>query len=129
MHSLNSPGRRILFVLTLIFGAALFPAARRANAHAVLLESSPSPNATVAGPVVPIELRFNVRIDAHRSRLTLILPGGAAQPLEIRKQATADTLSSAAQGLPAGVYRIRWQVLAADGHITRGEIVFTVTRN
>jgi len=30
-------------------------------------------------------------------------------------------------GLAAGAYRLRWQVLASDGHITRGEIPFTVT--
>jgi methionine-rich copper-binding protein CopC len=29
--------------------------------------------------------------------------------------------------LAAGAYRLRWQVLASDGHITRGEIPFTVT--
>ncbi len=125
----NPPGRGVLFVLTLLLGASLFLAARTANAHAVLLESSPSTNATVAGTGVPIELRFNVRIDAHRSRLVLILPGGAPQPLEIHKQASADTLSSTALGLQAGVYRLRWQVLAADGHITRGEVLFTVTRS
>jgi methionine-rich copper-binding protein CopC len=106
----------------------LFPAARSVLAHAILLESSPSLKSTVAGPDVPIELRFNVRIDASRSRLTLILPGGASQPLEIRKQVSADMLLSEALGLQAGVYRLRWQVLASDGHITRGEILFTVAR-
>jgi methionine-rich copper-binding protein CopC len=28
--------------------------------------------------------------------------------------------------LAPGDYRLRWQVLAYDGHITRGEIPFTV---
>lgn len=128
MLSFYPSGRRVLFVLTLVFGVGLFPAARTVFAHAILLESSPSLKSTVAGPDVPIELRFNVRIDASRSRLTLILPGGTAQPLEIRKQTSADTLSSAALSLQAGVYRLRWQVLASDGHITRGEILFTVAR-
>ena len=128
MGSLKYPGRGILFAFIFISGAGLFPAARTAFAHAILLESRPSLKSTVAGPDVPIELRFNVRIDASRSRLTLILPGGAAQPLEIRKQTSADTLSSMALGLQAGLYRLRWQVLASDGHITRGEILFTVTR-
>ncbi len=98
-----------------------------AAAHAVLLESSPPLKGAVQGPDVPIKLRFNVRIDALRSRLTLIHPDGSAQTLEISKQAPADTLSAAATGLTAGEYRLRWQVLASDGHITRGEIPFTVT--
>jgi hypothetical protein len=121
-------GRWFLFVLALLVGVGLFPAARTAWAHAVLLESSPASKSTVAGPDVPIELRFNVRIDASRSRLTLVLPDGVTQPLELRKQVSADTLSSLARGLQAGLYRLRWQALASDGHITRGEIPFTVTR-
>ncbi len=72
------------------------------------------------------QLRFNVRIDAQRSRLTLIRPDGSSQPLELIKQTAADTLAASANGLAAGDYRLRWQVLASDGHITRGEIPFSV---
>jgi hypothetical protein len=48
--------------------------------------------------------------------------------LAISKDAPADILASQAQGLIPGEYRIRWQVLASDGHITRGEIPFKVTQ-
>ena len=120
-------GRRKLcrFILLAAIGAlmSVVPAA----AHAVLLESNPPVKSAVAGPDVPIKLRFNVRIDAMRSRLTLIRPDGSTQALEISKQSSADTLASQATGLAAGAYRLRWQVLASDGHITRGEIPFTVT--
>jgi methionine-rich copper-binding protein CopC len=111
----------ILFAgLTAFFGAA------PASAHAILLESTPVLKSAVAGPDVPIKLRFNVRIDAVRSRLTLIRADGSSQTLEIRKDTQADTLSAEATGLAPGAYRLRWQVLASDGHITRGEIPFTV---
>jgi methionine-rich copper-binding protein CopC len=100
-----------------------------AQAHAVLLESSPSLKGQVAGPEVPIHLRFNVRIDAHRSRLTLVRPDGSAQTLELNKPPSANTLSSQAHSLSPGEYRLRWQVLASDGHLTRGEIPFTVIRS
>ena len=109
-------------------GAAMFFLARSAVAHAILLESSPSINTTVAGPSIPIKLRFNVRIDATRSRLTLVTPDASTQLLAISKNAPADILASQAQGLIPGEYRIRWQVLASDGHITRGEIPFKVTQ-
>lgn len=99
---------------------------RAAQAHAVLLESSPSLKGRVTGPDVPIELRFNVRIDADRSRLTLVRPDGSTQTLELGKSDSANTLRAQAKGLPSGEYRLRWQVLAADGHLTRGEIPFTV---
>lgn len=106
----------------------LFIAVRSASAHAVLVESSPAINTTVRGPDVAIRLRFNARIDANRSRLILALPDGSTRPLEIDKETPADTLTTQAAGLKPGQYTIRWQVLAADGHMTRGEIPFTVGR-
>ena len=122
------PGRRNV-CLFFCFGATVFfLAAASAFAHAVLLESSPALNSLVRGPDIPLKLRFNVRIDVARSRLTLIRPDGSSQTLEIDRQAPADTISSQAKGLLAGAYRLRWQVLASDGHITRGEIPFTVRK-
>jgi methionine-rich copper-binding protein CopC len=120
------PGRRNLCAFVLLLVAEAFLIVAPAAAHAVLLESTPSLKSAVPGPDVPIKLRFNVRIDALRSRLTLIHPDGSAQALEISKQTPVDTLSAEATGLAPGAYRLRWQVLASDGHITRGEIAFTV---
>ena len=122
------PGYRICLAVCLFAGAAVTFMALPALAHAILLESSPSINTTVAGPSIPIKLRFNVRIDATRSRLTLVTPDASTQLLAISKDAPADILASQAQGLIPGEYRIRWQVLASDGHITRGEIPFKVTQ-
>jgi methionine-rich copper-binding protein CopC len=68
-----------------------------------------------------------VRIDASRSRLTLVGPAGFTQALEISKASPADEVVANASGLLPGEYRLRWQVLASDGHITRGEIPFSVT--
>jgi methionine-rich copper-binding protein CopC len=121
-------GRRKCFAPILFVTAALLLLVASAAAHAVLLESSPSLNAAVAGPDVPIKLRFNVRIDASRSRFTLVRPDGTTTPLELAKDSPADTLSARASGLAPGAYRLRWQALASDGHITRGEIPFTVAR-
>ena len=121
------PARRVFFGLLLVAVVATLLSSVPAAAHAVLLESNPAQKSTVAGPDVPIKLRFNVRIDGLRSRLTLIRADGATQALEISKQTPADTLTAQVSGLAAGEYRLRWQVLASDGHVTRGEIPFTVT--
>jgi methionine-rich copper-binding protein CopC len=122
-------GRRILFRLMLFAIAATFLTVDSAAAHAVLLESNPPPKGSVSAPDVAIKLRFNVRVDAARSRLTLIHPSGSTQALKINQPTPADTLSANATSLAPGDYRLRWQVLASDGHITRGEIPFTVTRS
>jgi len=99
-----------------------------ALAHAVLLESSPALKSSIRGPDVPLRLRFNVRIDAARSHLALVDPDGALQTLEISRQDPPNTPSAQARGLRPGVYRLCWQVLAYDGHITRGEIPFSVVQ-
>jgi methionine-rich copper-binding protein CopC len=101
-------------------------AARLVEGHAVLKETSPAANSTVAGPDVPIQLKFNSRIDPSRSKLQLLLPNNTTEPLAVDKKASPDTLASKATGLKPGAYKIQWQVLAPDGHITRGEIPFTV---
>jgi hypothetical protein len=95
--------------------------------HAILKEAQPAANSKIAGPDVPITLKYNVRIDAKLSKLQLLNPDNSTRDLTIEAQTSPDTLNAKATGLKPGAYRIRWQVLAPDGHITRGEIPFTVT--
>jgi copper resistance protein C len=94
--------------------------------HAVLKESRPAANSKVVGPDVPIMLKYNVRIDAKLSKVQLLNPDNSISDLTLDAQSSPDTLNAKATGLKPGAYRIRWQVLAPDGHITRGEIPFTV---
>lgn len=125
-RSVMRPTQKVFLIVCLFAMVATVILVRSAAAHAILLESSPAINATVAGPDVPIKLRFNVRIDATRSRLTLLKPDATTQTLTLAKDTPADTLAAQAQALSPGDYRIRWQALATDGHITRGEIPFQV---
>ncbi|HXZ78639.1 MAG TPA: copper resistance CopC family protein [Terriglobales bacterium] len=117
--------RNLLYacVFSSLVAVSLAPSAL---AHAILVETSPAIHGKVKGPEVVIKLRFNVRVDATRSRLSLVQPDGSSRPLPIAKQDKPDWLGSKASGLRAGSYRIRWQVLSSDGHITNGEIPFTV---
>ena len=95
-------------------------------AHAILMESTPKLNSTVKGPDFGITLRYNVRIDGGRSRVRLVAPDGTMSTLTLASQATPDTLQTHAAGLKPGAYKLQWQVLASDGHMSRGEIPFTV---
>jgi methionine-rich copper-binding protein CopC len=94
------------------------------HAHALLEESTPAAGSTV-GPKLEIKLRFNTRIDGKRSQLELITPLGKSQPVALESQ-DSPQIVSAHVALSDGAYRLRWQVLAVDGHITRGEIPFNV---
>lgn len=124
MRNAKRSMRLALWMLTV---AAVLLTARFLDAHAVLKETSPAANSSVPGPDVPIKLQFNVRVDAGRSKLQLLHPDNTVSDLVVEKQSAPDTLSAKAVGLKPGAYAIRWQVLAPDGHITRGEVQFKVT--
>ena len=109
----------------LISVAGILWAVPAAWCHAVLLQSSPQAAAVVAGPEIPVSLRFNSRIDAKRSRLAIVVAGKEEQ-LELLPQRAPDTVAGKIKEAKSGPCRVRWQVLASDGHITRGEIVFQV---
>jgi methionine-rich copper-binding protein CopC len=94
-------------------------------AHAILTESNPAPRAVVQGPDVALRLKFNSRIDASHSRLSL-QNGRESRPVKITAQPSPDTLEGQLKGLVPGPAVLRWQVLAVDGHITRGELPFEV---
>jgi copper resistance protein C len=121
-----TPRRTVAAVLAAAALAALLAAPPAAWAHAILVASTPAPNATVGGPDLDLRLRFNSRVDSARSHLTLALPDGSERALALGPQPKPDVLTARATGLAPGAYKLRWQVLATDGHITRGEVPFQV---
>jgi copper resistance protein C len=108
--------------------------ASHADAHAILVQSSPAAHSTVSGQSVPLSFRFNSRVDALRSRLVLVVGSGVVGPsvvgsgqtLKINETVPTERLTATASDLKPGNYRVRWQVLAVDGHVTRGELEFDV---
>jgi methionine-rich copper-binding protein CopC len=114
------------FLRLLLAAGALLLLPAAASAHAILLDSQPAAGATVKPGKVALVLRYNSRIDAARSAITLTGPDGKARPLRVAPGPTPATLAAEAE-LAAGAYLLRWQVLAIDGHITRGELRFTAT--
>lgn len=102
----------------------LLPAA--AHAHAILEESAPPAGATVKAGKLDLRFRYNSRIDRGRSRLTLIRPDKGRDTIAITPDGPPDIID-ATLNLGPGAYVVRWQVLAVDGHITRGDVPFTVT--
>lgn len=108
------------------FAVALFCLTVPAFAHAILIRSTPAAKAVVSGGHLQIEMVFNSRIDGARSHMTLVGPSGKGVPLAATRQTAPQTLASGADRLAPGAYRLRWVVLSNDGHITNGEIPFTV---
>ncbi len=116
--------RRLLGIGLAAGGCLISP--RSGWAHAVIVESKPKSGETVSGRTLAARLKFNSRIDHKRSRLVLVGPDAKEQNIPIGDDAAPDTLSGQIPLKLSGAYRMRWQVLAIDGHITRGDIYFTV---
>ena len=113
--------RKSLIALSLLIILAF-----AADAHAILTSSLPGPKQVIKGPEIAVKLTFNSRIDAKRSRITLVRPDRSESQLIIGDQPSPGVLTSTAKDLKSGAHVLRWQVLANDGHITRGEIPFSV---
>ena len=99
-----------------------------AGAHAIIIAAAPAPGAVLHSRNLSVQLRFNSRIDLARSRLSLIGPDAAARTLPLGNSVGPDVLATEVTGLAPGQYRLRWQVLGIDGHITRGDIPFEIAR-
>jgi hypothetical protein len=106
-------------------GIALF-APQAALAHSVLVSSQPEVNSTVSGPEVPVLLKYSSRVDVEHSTLTLLDPDGKVEKVAIEGEPEPGVLTAKLTGLVKGAYVLRWQVLAMDGHITRGKVPFQV---
>ena len=117
--------KSIFFSMMAILMAVISFAPRSVHAHALLLSSQPASGAQVAGPALEIALHFNSRIDAARSRLTLVGPGGE-KSLTAEKGANQAEMTAHAEGLGAGVYVLQWEALSVDGHVSRGTVKFSV---
>ncbi|GLQ89578.1 copper resistance CopC family protein [Dyella flagellata] len=108
----------------LIASACAF-ASMAASAHAILVDSSPKLNGTVTAGHVAMMFKYNSKIDQHRSRLVLIGPDKSETVLSIATGSKSNEIDTSVDLTP-GAYTLRWQALALDGHITRGDLPFTV---
>lgn len=89
------------------------------------MQSTPPDRGTLPAGAQELTLQYNSRIDHARSRLTL--DGTNAQMVLPLDPDSAPNALAAKVELAPGSYTVHWQVLAVDGHLTRGEVRFTVT--
>ena len=97
-----------------------------ARAHAIVVAAQPAMNSTVAQGELEIRLDFNSQIDRKRSRLSLQRPDGSELVIALALDGPAGVLAGRAQATQSGRWKLLWQFLSLDGHITRGEVRFSV---
>jgi methionine-rich copper-binding protein CopC len=98
-----------------------------ALAHAIILEASPRHEESGSSPK-RLVLRFNSRLEKPLCSVQLVGPRQKTIALLRQDPDTpADTLAYTLPPLEPGAYQARWKVMAADGHVTEGIVLFTVT--
>ncbi|HWN02488.1 MAG TPA: copper resistance CopC family protein [Candidatus Dormibacteraeota bacterium] len=97
-----------------------------ALAHAIILESTPRHEESLPSPK-RLVLRFNSRLEKPLCSVQLVGPRQKTIALLRQEPDTpADTLAYLLPPLDPGAYQARWKVMAADGHVTEGIVLFTV---
>ncbi len=94
--------------------------------HGVLIESSPSHGAVLKESPPIVALRFNASLEPSITRLTLVDLKKHTRALTITDESTVERIVATVPPLPPGVYRVKYTVLATDGHVTEGSIRFTI---
>lgn len=118
--------RKYLRNLAATAAALMIAGGAPAWAHAVIVSASPTADQHVAAGELAVRIEFNSRIDKARSRLQLMAPAGGESDLPIDQDGEPNIVTGTTGELVPGAYVLRWQVLAVDGHITRGDIPFFV---
>lgn len=117
--------RTVLVVLLVAAGTLLLAAP--AWAHSRLESSNPANGSSVAAPPASVSLTFDEDVQSGFTVMTVIGPDGkdyhAGQVVETDMTVTVDALPLG----PAGIYRIGYRVVSADGHPVSGATAFTLT--
>lgn len=118
---------RLLVVLTLAASAAALTAAT--PFHFALAKSVPADKATVPDAS---EVRLWFTEPPSEGTVSIRLTDAAGEPVPapdpVADAADAKAFSvTFGHGLEAGVYSVAWRGMGDDGHVVRGNFVFTVT--
>ena len=116
--------RTIKCQIFLFMCMASFP--HLAWSHAILVESIPPHEATLKKAPQTILLKFNAALEHVITQVYLINPNKNETALEKMEGSKADQILVRVPPLSPGVYTILYKVLARDGHVTEGTILFTL---
>jgi methionine-rich copper-binding protein CopC len=105
---------------------ALLCCTRLAFAHAVIQKASLDASAVKANTATRVTLTFNSAIEPRFTKLTLVNERGEERPLVVGPAIGPAMVSVELPPLGAGIYALRYKVLAVDGHVTENVLRFNV---
>ena len=108
--------------------ASILLAGPAAEAHAVLVRSSPPNRAVLAQAPERVELWFNERLEPAYSTASVWSEAGSQVDARDVAVTTDDPrrLSVSLTTRAAGLYTVKYRVLSVDGHVVDSRITFTV---
>lgn len=114
-------------VCVLVLGLALIGGLDHRTVHFALSKSEPGADATVSPPE-ELRLWFTQAPQSNSMSIRLMAGDAVAETGSPTPDSEDDKMYSVRvmQTLEAGSHRITWRAMAADGHVVRGEIPFTV---
>jgi len=117
--------RRITHFLWIFSMLALLLCPSVADAHAYIDQSAPIQESEIKESPTQIRVQFSENIDTNLSSLTLLDAAGNTIPGT--KEGLGDNgLVLHIKPLQDGVYKVVWQVLSVDTHVTEGSYRFAV---
>lgn len=120
--------RRLLLPVVLA-GLAVFGFATPALAHNVLVGSDPAAGSSVANGPSRVSLTFNAPVQFGANTLTVIGPDGQHWEKTDNATVNGDSVTTSVAPLgPAGLYKVGYRIISADGHPVSGEVTFTLTK-
>jgi copper transport protein len=123
-------GRRRVWGIGLAAAIAVLAATPAAQAHAILLQTTPPNGVVLKRTPVEVRLRFNEHVETEFGSVRVYDEG--AHRVDDGKT-TRPTAEEVAVGLPArlpnGTYTVTWRVISADTHPVHGAFVFSIGRS
>lgn len=100
----------------------------QANAHAVVTSTSLEASPVQAYKSTKVKLTFNSNVELALSKIFLVSRGDKQQLLHAGKTHTPGLVVVTLPALEPGEYALKFQVFAADGHLTEDIIRFNVSQ-
>ena len=125
-HLVRARWRPRALAVVLAAAALLVGSATAAQAHNILVGTSPAAGSTAK--VVPAQVTLTFNEPALALGTEIIVTGPAGQEQNGAAVLVNNTVTEHLQpGSPAGPYAVLWRVTSADGHPVSGKFSFTAT--
>lgn len=113
-------------VAAAVLVSGLVVASAPAAAHPFLVRTAPADGARLLDAPRSVSLQFSEPLGDGPAELSLAPHGSASVEPLVAARASGGRVVRADVAIGRGVYRLRWRVVADDGHLSEGEFSFAV---